>query len=144
MDITNPYCHTCSCVVEVPAMAAWEYMSDGMKQAEWTFGSMDRRKVGDHLFVGTSMFDNSKIYIRIDADRERLMVYYYLGPDPENLQPRNVARIMPGNQLGSDAETCLITLMAWRSSFMSDDRWKQLCVSHETQMFIIKARLERR
>jgi hypothetical protein len=42
-----------------------------------------------------------------------------------------------------DADTCVVTLMAWRSAFMDDLRWKQLCVSHESQMFIIKARIER-
>lgn len=142
MDITDNYCHTCTCEVEVSANHAFSYMSDGMKQGEWTFGSWDRRQVGDNLFVGTSMFDNKDTYIKIDADPERFLIYYHIGSDPDSLKARNMVRVVPGSEIGGEANRCLVSLIAWRSSFMSDARWKQLCVSHETQMFIIKTRIE--
>ena len=142
MDITDPHCHTCTCEVEAPAEAAFRYMSDGIKQGEWTFGSWNRRQIKDNLFVGTSMFDNKQTYIIIETDPERFMVYYYLGADPENLVARNMVRVVPANVVQGEASKCLVTLMAWRSAFMSDLRWKQLCVSHQAQMFIIKARIE--
>lgn len=142
MDISDPHCHTCSCAVETPARQAFDYMADGIRQGEWTFGSWDRRQVGEQLFVGRSMFDDKETFIRIDADAERLVVYYRIGDDPEHLQARNMARIVSGPDLGWEQSRCLVTLLAWRSHFMSDDRWKQLCVSHETQMFIIKTRIE--
>lgn len=142
MDITDQYCHTCSCEVEAAPVDAFNYMSDGIRQGEWTFGSWDRRKIKENLFVGTSMFDSKETYIRIETDPERFMVYYYLGSDPENLVARNMVRVVPANVVQGDNTKCLITLMAWRSSFMSDLRWKQLCVSHESQIFIIKARIE--
>jgi hypothetical protein len=142
MDISDPYCHTCSCEVNAPAEQAFAYMSDGMKQGEWTFGSWNRRQVGEQLFVGTSMFDNKDTYIQIDADPERLLIYYHIGDAPEQLHARNMVRVVPGTVIGQEEGICLVTLMAWRSSFMSDARWKQLCVSHETQMFIIKSRIE--
>ena len=88
------------------------------------------------------MFDGKETLIRIDADAERLFVHYWIGDDPDHLLARNLARIVRGPDLGWDESRCLVTLLAWRSEFMSDDRWKQLCVSHETQMFIIKARIE--
>lgn len=142
MDISDRYCHTCSCAVDAPARQAFNYMADGIKQGEWTFGSWDRRQVGDQLFVGRSMFDDKETFIRIDADEERLVIYYGIGEDPEHLQMRNMARIVRGQDLGWEDSRSLVTLLAWRSAFMNDDRWKQLCVSHETQMFIIKARIE--
>lgn len=142
MDISDHYCHTCSCAVDAPARQAFNYMADGIKQGEWTFGSWDRRQVGDQLFVGRSMFDDKETFIRIDADEERLVIYYGIGEDPEHLQMRNMARIVRGQDLGWEDSRSLVTLLAWRSAFMNDDRWKQLCVSHETQMFIIKARIE--
>ena len=142
MDITDAYCHSCTCEVAATAEQAFAYMSDGMKQGEWTFGSWNRRHAGENIFVGTSMFDNKDTYIKIDADPERLLIYYHIGPDPEHLQARNMVRIVPGPQIGCEADMCLVTLLAWRSSFMNDARWKQLCVSHETQMFIIKTRIE--
>ena len=142
LDISDHYCHTCSCAVDVPARQAFDYMSDGIRQGEWTFGSWDRRQVGEQLFVGRSMFDDKETFIRIDADAARLVVYYRIGDAPDRLQLRNMARIVTGPDLGWSDDRSLVTLLAWRSTFMSDDRWKQLCVSHETQMFIIKARIE--
>lgn len=142
MDISDRHCHTCSCVVNAPARRAFEYMADGLRQGEWTFGSWDRRQVSEHTFVGRSMFDGKETFIRIDADAERLFVHYSIGDDPDHLLSRNLARIVRGPDLGWDDSRCLVTLLAWRSEFMSDDRWRQLCVSHETQMFIIKARIE--
>jgi hypothetical protein len=142
VDISDHYCHTCSCAVDAPARQAFNYMADGIKQGEWTFGSWDRRQVGDQLFVGRSMFDDKETFIRIDADEEHLVIYYGIGEDPEHLQMRNMARIVRGQDLGWEDSRSLVTLLAWRSAFMNDDRWKQLCVSHETQMFIIKARIE--
>lgn len=142
MDITDPYCHSCTCRVTAPAEEAFAYLSDGIRQGEWTFGSLDRRQIGENLFVGTSMFDREETCIEIDADPERLLIRYSIGPDPEHLEARNMARIVPGEELGMAPECCLVTLLAWRSAFMDDARWKQLCVSHETQMFIIRKRLE--
>jgi hypothetical protein len=37
---------------------------------------------------------------------------------------------------------CLVTLISWRAEGMSDSRWRRLCVSHETQMYIIKHMIE--
>lgn len=142
MDISDRYYHTCSVSVDAPALQAFKYMADGIKQGEWTFGSWDRRQVGEQLFVGRSMFDDKETYIKIDADEERLVIYYRLGEAPGCLQTRNMVRIVRGPDLGWEDNRSLVTLLAWRSAFMSDDRWKQLCVSHETQMFIIKARIE--
>ncbi|MFQ5661504.1 MAG: hypothetical protein ACE5GZ_13870 [Gammaproteobacteria bacterium] len=142
MDITDAYCHTCTCKVAAPAEEAFAYMSDGMKQGEWTFGSWNRKQVGENMFIGTSMFDNKDTYIKIDADPVRFIICYHIGPDPEHLQARNMVRVVSGPDIGQDPGLCLVTLLAWRSSFMNDARWKQLCVSHETQMFIIKSRIE--
>ena len=142
MLISDAYCHACTCEVQATAETAFGYVSDGLKQGEWTFGSWNRRQVEDQLFLGTSMFDNRDTYIKIDTDPGHFMVYYHIGPDPKHLQLRNMVRVVPGPQIGREPEICLVTLMAWRSSFMNDGRWKQLCVSHETQMFIIKTRIE--
>jgi hypothetical protein len=62
--------------------------------------------------------------------------------DRDDLQPRNFVRILPGKMLEEDENTCFVTLLSWRSALADDNRWKQLCVSHETEMFIIKNRLE--
>ena len=138
----DPHCHTTTIAVRAPARVALDYMADGLRQGEWTFGSWERRHVADNLFAGTSMFDGTETFVRITVDQKAMIVHYHLGDDTENMVPRNMARIVPGSHVGLSNDVCLISLIAWRHDFMSDERWRQLCVSHETQMFIIKNKLE--
>lgn len=58
------------------------------------------------------------------------------------LQPRNMIRVVPGVVVEKPEKSCVVTLLSWRPEGMLDDRWKLICVSHETEMFIIKNRLE--
>lgn len=136
-------CHSSTIEVNAPASIAFGYLSDGMSQGDWTLGSMERRKLEENLYSGISLFDGAELFIRIDADAERLMIYYHVGGDVDNLQPRNLVRIVPGAVVGKKENTCLVTLLTWRSALVDDARWKLTCVSHETEMFIIKNRLEK-
>jgi hypothetical protein len=136
-------CHSSTIQVNAPTDVAFEYLSDGVAQGDWTLGSMNRRKLGDNLYSGNSIFDDAELFVRIDVDADRLMIYYHVGMDIEDLQPRNVVRIVSGKMLGENEDSCFVTLLSWRSALADDNRWKQLCVSHETEMFIIKNRLEK-
>lgn len=138
----DTYCHSSTCQVLAPARQAFNYLSDGVAQGDWTLGSMNRRKLEDNLFSGKSIFTGAELYIRIDADLERLVIFYHVGPDPANLQPRNFIRVVPGQVVGEEEDTCLVTLLSWRSKTASDEQWKLTCVSHETEMTIIKNRIE--
>jgi hypothetical protein len=103
---------------------------------------MERKKIGDNLYSGISIFNGAELYIRIDADPANFCIYYYVGVDKNNLQPRNMVRVLPGSVLDRSDDECLVTLLTWRSENADDDKWKLTCVSHETEMFIIKNRLE--
>ena len=138
----DTWCHTTSIAVQRPAAEAFRYMSDGLKQGEWTFGSWDREQIEADLFRGTSMFDGGTTYVRIRADADNLVIYYEVGHPDSGMSPRNMARIVPGTDLGLGENSSIVTLLAWRRDNMSEERWRQLCVSHETQMFIIRNRIE--
>lgn len=142
MDISDPYCHTSTIAVECAAEAALAYLADGLKQGEWTLGSLDRKRLNEDLYSGTSLFDGSTLYVRIRPDAENFMIFYDIGRDPDELVPRNVIRVVPGPVVGRSAACCLVTLMTWRAQGTSDEQWLRTSVSHETEMFIIKARLE--
>jgi hypothetical protein len=135
-------CHSSSCQVQVKAQLAFDYLSDGVAQGDWTLGSMERKKIGDNLYSGISIFNGAELYIRIDADPSNFCIYYYVGVEKNNLQPRNMVRVLPGSVLDRSDDECLVTLLTWRSANADDDKWKLTCVSHETEMFIIKNRLE--
>ena len=142
LDISDQYCHTSTIEVRCSAAKALAYLSDGIKQGDWTLGSLDRKEIEDGLFAGTSLFDLGRMYIRIRVDRENFMIYYDVGRDPEKLQPRNIVRVVPGSVVGHDDDICLVSLMTWRVDGTPEAGWLQTCLSHETEMFIIKARLE--
>lgn len=135
-------CHSSSIEIDAPAELAFDYLSDGVAQGDWTLGSMQRKKIEHDLFSGISIFNGNELFIRIDADRERFMIYYHVGMDRDNLQPRNVVRVLPGSMIGTAGNTCRVTLLSWRDASADDDKWKMICISHETEMFIIKNRVE--
>ena len=136
------YCHSSSIVVDVEPMQAFNYLSDGVAQGDWALGSMQRKRLEDDLYSGISIFTGDELFIRIDADSDKLIIYYHVGNSLDKLQPRNVVRILPGTVVDKSDECCLVTLLSWRSDSANDDKWKLTCVSHETEMFIIKNRLE--
>ena len=117
-------------------------MSDGLRQGEWTLGSWNRRALGDNLFVGTSLFDGRETYVRIRPNRSLLVVDYDVGPSPDHLRPINSARIVPGPSLGRAEGTCIVTLMRWRPAEEDDDQWTQRGQTFNTEVFMIRGRLE--
>ncbi|WP_347556479.1 hypothetical protein [Robbsia sp. KACC 23696] len=139
----DPYCHTSSILIEKSADVAFEIMSDGLKQGQWTWGSFDRSEAAPGVFVGTSVFSGKKTYVRLHVDRARLQVEYDVGGSPETMQLRNISRVIPGPQLKLSENVSVVTLMSWRLATQSDADWTQFCCIHEAEMFLIKGLLER-
>ena len=142
MSAADAWCHTGSIEIQCDARTAVTYVADGIKQGEWALGSIDRREIGDGLFEGTSMFGVGTEYIRIRVDAENQVVYYDVGHSLDDLRTLNVIRVVPGPVLGGEVKSCVMTLLSWRPQGTPDEVWTRNCVSHETEMYIIKARLE--
>jgi hypothetical protein len=140
----DPYCHTSSIDVAIDAEATFAIMADGAKQGEWAFGSWNRREVEPGLFVGASLFDGKETWVRIHADKERLTIEYEVGRSRDSLRFRNAARVLRGEALDHAPQSSIVTLMTWRLASQSEAAWQQVCVTHETEMFLIKGLLERR
>ncbi|MBN9063717.1 MAG: hypothetical protein BGP06_04660 [Rhizobiales bacterium 65-9] len=140
----DPHCHSSSILVERPADAAFEIMSDGVKQGAWAWGSANRREVEPGLFLGASVFTGAASYVRLNIDRERLLVDYDVGARKEEMQFRNMARVIPGDVLDLGANKCVVSLMTWRTSAQTDADWERLSCIHEAEMFLIKGLLERK
>lgn len=138
----DAYCHTASIDVSAAPEDAFGWMADGIRQGEWALGSLAREAAGDRLFRGVSWFDDGDTYVRITADRERLMVHYEVGRTAETLQPRTIARVVPGPVAGLPDGRCLVTLMVWRDLSVADDRWRQQCIIHKAEMYRIRHLIE--
>lgn len=134
--------HAASAEVAAPAERAFEYLSDGVRQGEWTLGSWDRERIGGDLFRGRSLYNGSEVYVRITRYPETLTVDYEVGPSPEQLTRRISARVVPGEVVKRDAGTCVVALMVWRTPDQDEAAWRQVGEIHRAEMHLIKGRLE--
>jgi hypothetical protein len=53
-----------------------------------------------------------------------------------------MARVVPGPAVGRDPGCCIVTLSTWRAADTPDDRWRLTCVSHKTEMYMIRNQIE--
>jgi hypothetical protein len=134
--------HATSIVVNRAADAVFRFLSDAREIHRWSFGTWETRIGADGLVEGKSLFDGSTAYVRIDADPARRSIDYHVGAEPERMAPRILARVVPGSALGLADDSCVLTLVAWRSTTMDDDRWRRLTASHELEAVLIKSLLE--
>ena len=139
----DPHCHTSSIAVARPAEMVFDIMADGMKQGKWAWGSFDRHEIEPGLFVGRSVFDSKDTFVRLHVDRTRLIVDYEVGRSREQMQFRNMSRVIPGDLLGLGPDQAVVTLITWRLASQSDAAWEQFGCIHEAEMFLIKGLLER-
>jgi len=141
MNIYNPICHGVSAEVAVAAHDAYGYLADPQMVGRWALGcfnALPTQKPG--LYQGISLFDGIKAWFRIDSDPKRLIIDYHVG-DADRQLPRISTRIVPGPHYGRDAGHCIITMNAWRTCDMTEDRWQRLCATHETEILMIQAQL---
>jgi hypothetical protein len=134
--------HITSIVVKKTAEEVFAIMADPAKLHRWSFGTWEAEISGDGLVTGTSIFDGGKILVRIDADAGRLSIDYRLGVDRNRLVPRINVRAVPGLNVGLEAESCVLTFIAWRAAAMDDDRWRRLTASHEFEVVLLKNLIE--
>ncbi|WP_105403773.1 hypothetical protein [Neorhizobium sp. T7_12] len=139
----DPHCHSSSIMVERPAAVAFELMSDGLKQGQWAWGSLNRTEVEPGLFVGASTFTGKQTFVRLHVDRDRFQVDYEVGAAKDAMQFRNMSRVIPGELLRMGPDRCVVTLLTWRLETQTDAEWVQFGTIHEAEMFLIKGILER-
>jgi hypothetical protein len=104
---------------------------------------MNRREVESGIFVGQSVFTGKDLYVRLQADRVRLLVDYEVGATRTTMQFRHMSRVIPGATLKMSDDACVVTLLTWRLATQSDGEWIALSTIHEAEMFLIKGLLER-
>lgn len=121
---------------------AFAFLADPSRLGSWALGCWDAQPAGERTVRGASLFDASTAYVRADPDSERLIVDFAVGGDPDELVHRISARVIPGPVLGFEESRSLVTLLAWRLAGMPDDRWSRLVASHETEIFLLCARIE--
>ena len=136
-------CYTVSLEIAVPAEDAFRFLSEPEKVGRWALGCFNTRRCEGHseLFKGTSLFDGSESWVRAETDPGRFLIDYHVGTAEEQT-PRISARVFPGALLRRTPGSCVVSLTAWRTGDMSDDRWRRLCATHDAEIFLIREQLE--
>jgi hypothetical protein len=138
----NELFHASSIEIAVPAETVFAYLADGLKQGDWTLGSWNRERIGDDLFKGTSLFSGGDTFVRITAHAEQLLVDYEVGPALDQMLRLNSARVVPGPVVGRPEGTCTVALTKWRHPDEDDAAWRRGCAAFDTEIHMIKGRLE--
>jgi len=69
MNQSNP-AHVTSIIIEKEGDVVFAFMSDPQKLDRWSFGTWQTEIAPDGLVTGTSIFDGTKILVRIDAEMD--------------------------------------------------------------------------
>lgn len=123
--------------VGVSVEHAYDYLSDGIRQGEWTLGCWDRKRVDDDLFRGRSLYDGRESFVRVLPDRSRRLIDFEVGSTPDALVPRISLRLRERG-----AGSCIVTLMVWRAPDQDDESWQRVRELHRAEVHLLKGRLE--
>jgi hypothetical protein len=142
MKIYDPLCYSVGVEVNLPGESVFRYLSDPQKLGRWALGCFNTQSAGkEGLYKGTSLFDGSETWVRIETDAKRFIIDYHVGDSDQQL-PRISTRIMPGPTYGGNSSQCIVSMMAWRTKDMSDSRWHRLCATHDAEILLIQSQLE--
>jgi hypothetical protein len=121
--LTGEYLATYSELVAVPVDTLLNFISDGMSFGKFAWGSEARTKVGADTFRCKSEYGGADVLVRIDVDRERKSVDYYVGEKPDAMTLHQSARIYAGPAYDYDANVSLVTFTRWRAAGQSNFDW---------------------
>ena len=144
MNLSDPLCHTATLPIAVPALEAFEFLTDTEMMGQWAFGAWGLKPAGSDTFIGKSLYEDLEVYCRLKARRDLLQLDYEVGEDPALLVTRIISKVIPGENVGRGADNCLLSLISWRSSAVSDERWRLGCATHEAEIFRIRHLIESR
>lgn len=134
--------HSVTAQMRAPWQEAFELLSDPLRVGQWALGSWNSAPADARgVYVGTSLLSGEPSWFRVEADREQRLIDYHVGSESAQL-PRISARIVAAEHYRGEPGHCLVTITAWRDTQMDDERWRQLCTVHETEILLIKKLLE--
>ena len=134
--------HAASIEVAVPAEAAFAYLSDGLKQGDWTLGSWNREQIGERLFKGTSLFTGAETFVRITAHPEHCSSTTTSARRSTRCSASTPRAQSRGRSSADPRERASIALTKWRQPDEDDAQWRRGCVTFDTEIHMIKGRLE--
>jgi hypothetical protein len=136
--------YTVSARCDAPADTAFDFLSDGLALGGWALGCFTTEPLADGIFQGRAIDTGELVYVRPLPDRERGVIVFEVGLDPNELSPWIWAIVHPCNRFGGAPGTSVVTMIAWRPEGTTDDAWNVVLREHDIEILFIKAQIERR
>lgn len=134
--------HAVSRLCQAGVDDALALLSQAPGLARWNLGLWQTQELAPGLLRGTSLFGGGCGLARVRVDAAQGLVDYSVGTDEAALEARIQARVQAGATLGHPAQTCVVTLLAWRTATMDEARWQRLRAAHEVEIELIRSQLE--
>jgi hypothetical protein len=140
--MTTDLVHCASALCAASADRAFTYVATPARLGEWALGCWQAVEGEGGIVSGTSLFDGATTFARPVADPRLRIVDFEVGGDPSELVRRISARIVPGPDIGRSPDSSLVVVTALRTASMDDERWLRLVVAHETEVLLLRRRIE--
>jgi hypothetical protein len=142
---TTPHelCHAATALVGASPDAAFAFAAEPARVGEWTLGSFAARPVGDGVFHGRALADDSITAFRAEVDSVRRTVDYHVGAPGGSLVMRISLRVLDGAAFGYGPAQCLLSMFAWRPADFDAQRWRRTIALHEAEIVLLKGRIEK-
>ena len=118
----------------------FNFMIDIQQINLWSFGIQwdVEHPFENNIIKGISNTDQSISYLKITKNDKTKKINYWIGKDIENLIPRIYVRITPTR----DIDVHKLSMIAFKTDDMDDERWKNLKNLHQSEIKTIKEYIE--
>ena len=140
--LTGEYLASYSEQVAVSTDALFDFVSDGMVYGKYTWGRFPRVKTASDTFRCKSDFGGPDIFLRLDVDRARKTVDYYVGLKPDAMSLNQSARVFDGPTFGYDPKVSLVVFTRWRKARESAFEWDRAKANQVEDTVMTKSNLE--
>ena len=115
----------------------FNFMQDKDKINEWSLG-VEWNNNNHEIIEGISNYDNSTLYLKITTKKDIKQITYWIGKDKNNLKPRIYVYLIKTDKFYNNK----LSMVAYKTQDMDDERWLGLKESHKKEVKIIKNLIE--
>ena len=115
----------------------FNFMQDMNKINEWSLG-VKWNNNNHEIIEGISNYDNSTLYLKITTKEDMKQITYWIGSNVNNLNPRIYVYLIETDKLYNNK----LSMVAYRTQDMDNERWENLKESHKKEVKIIKKLIE--
>ena len=115
----------------------FNFMQDMNKINEWSLG-VKWNNNNHEIIEGISNYDNSILYLKITTKKDMKQITYWIGSNVNNLSPRIYVYLIETNKIYNNK----LSMVAYRTQDMDNERWLGLKESHKKEVKIIKKLIE--